>query len=74
MKHPLEHQNFQKRDLHVWKMEKVKGSKSYTYWMASWREGDKIRNVHLGSIKKLSNGEALEKAKKMKAEALGISQ
>ena len=32
-------------DLTVWQMEKVKesrkGSKTYTYWMASWREGDK---------------------------------
>jgi len=31
--------------LHVWQMEKVKatkkGSKTYTYWTASWREGDK---------------------------------
>jgi hypothetical protein len=54
-------------------MEKVKGSKNYIYWMASWREGDKIRNVHLGSTKKLSKKEALEKARKMKAEALGTS-
>jgi hypothetical protein len=23
-----------------------KCSKTYTYWMASWREGDKTRNVH----------------------------
>ena len=40
-------------DLNVWEMEKVKqsrkGSKTYTYWMASWREGGKTRNVHLGS-------------------------
>ena len=39
-------------DLTVWKMEKVKqsrkGSKTYSYWMASWREGNKTRNVHLG--------------------------
>lgn len=61
-------------DLHVWEMEKVKGSKTYTYWMASWREGEKIRNVHLGSIKKLSKKEALEMAKKMKADALGIGR
>jgi hypothetical protein len=30
-------------DLTVWQMEKVKqsrkGCKTYTYWMASWREG-----------------------------------
>jgi hypothetical protein len=48
-------------DLNMWEMEMVKeskkGSKTYTYWMASWREGDKTRNVHLGSARKM-NGEA----------------
>jgi hypothetical protein len=37
-------------DLNIWEMEKVKeskkGSKTYAYLMASWREGDKIRNLH----------------------------
>jgi len=36
-------------DLDVWEMKTVKqsrkGSKTYTYWMASWREGGKTRNV-----------------------------
>jgi hypothetical protein len=63
-------------DLHVWQMEKEKatkkGSRKYTYWMASWREGDKTRNVHLGSCGKMSQAEALQKAKAMKAEALAI--
>jgi predicted acyl esterase len=48
-------------DLTVWQMEKVKqsrkGCKTYTYWMASWREGGKTRNVHLGSARKM-DGEA----------------
>jgi hypothetical protein len=64
-------------DLHVWQMEKVKttkkGSKTYGYWMASWREGDKVRNVHLGSCAKVDREAAMQKARKMKAEALGIS-
>jgi hypothetical protein len=34
-------------DLTVWQMKKVKqsrkGCKTYTYWMASWREGNKTR-------------------------------
>ncbi len=34
-------------DLTVWQMEKVKqsrkGSKTYTHWMASWRDGGKTR-------------------------------
>jgi len=63
-------------DLTVWRMEKVKqslkGSKTYTYWMASWREGDKTRNVHLGSARKVDAEAARQKARAMKAEALGI--
>lgn len=59
-------------DLHPWIMEKTKGKKTYTYWMASWREGDKVRNVHLGSCKKLSQSDALQKARTMKAKALGL--
>jgi hypothetical protein len=64
-------------DLHIWQMEKVKttkkGIRSYGYWMASWREGDKVRNVHIGSCAKLDEETALQKARKMKAEALGLS-
>jgi len=41
--------------------------------MTFWREGGKVRNVHLGSCEKLSREDALQKARKMKAEALGIS-
>ena len=63
-------------DLHVWEMEKEKqtkkGTKTYTYWMASWREGDAVRNVHLGSSRKLDAEAAREKAQRMKAEALGL--
>ncbi len=62
-------------DLHVWQMEKTKstkkGSQTYGYWMASWREDGRSRNVHLGSSRKLSRDEALQKARRMKAEAIG---
>ena len=65
-------------DLHLWKMEKVKttkkGSQSYFYWMTSWREGGKVRHVHLGSCRKVDHVEALQKARKMKAKAIGISE
>jgi len=65
-------------DLTLWQMEKAKttkkGSKTYLYWMASWREGGKVRNVHLGSCKKVDHETALQKARKMKAEALGLSK
>jgi hypothetical protein len=63
-------------DLTVWKMKKVKqsrkGGKTYTYWMASWREGGKTRNVHLGSGRKMDAEEARQKARERKAEALGM--
>jgi hypothetical protein len=63
-------------DLTVWKMVKEKrtkkGSREYAYWMTSWREGGKVRNVHLGSCEKLSREDALQKARKMKAAALAI--
>jgi hypothetical protein len=62
-------------DLHVWMMEKIqtskKGSKKYACWMATWREGGKTRNVHLGSSRKMDAHAALQKARGMKAEALG---
>jgi regulator of replication initiation timing len=63
-------------DLNIWQMEKEKatkkGSKTYGYWIASWREGGKVRNVHLGSCRKMDAEAARQKARKMKAEALGI--
>jgi len=63
-------------DLHVWEMEKTKttkkGAKTYTYWMASWREDGKVRNVYLGSSRKIDAEAARQKAQKMKAEALGL--
>jgi hypothetical protein len=40
--------------------------------MASWREGGKIRNVHLGSCRKVDHETAFQKARKMKAAVLGI--
>ena len=39
--------------------------------IASWHEGDKVQNVHQGSSRKMDAEEALQKARKMKAEALG---
>lgn len=63
-------------DLTLWQMEKVKqsrkGSRTYTYWMASWREGGKTRNVHLGSCSKMDAEAARRKAREMKAEGLGM--
>jgi hypothetical protein len=49
-------------DLSIWTMEKVKSSK----------KGSRTRNVHLGSCARMDAKAALQKAKVMKAEALGI--
>jgi hypothetical protein len=49
-----------------------KGIKAYTYWTAFWREGGKVRNIHLESTRKLSREATMQKARKMKAEALGL--
>lgn len=61
----------------MWELEKTKttkkGKTTYGYWMASWREGDKVRNVHIGSCAKVDREAAMQKARKMKAEALGLS-
>ena len=65
-------------DLTLWQMEKTKstkkGSQSYFYWMASWREGGKVRHVHLGSCRKIDHETALQKARRLKAAAMGISR
>jgi hypothetical protein len=65
-------------DLHVWQMEKIKtskkGSRKYAYWMATWREYGRTRNVHLGSARKMDAQAASQKARAMKAEALGLRE
>ncbi len=72
----IEHLKLEARleDLTVWQMKKVKqsrkGSKTYSYWKASWREGGKTRNVHLGSSRKMDAEEALQMARERKAEGL----
>jgi hypothetical protein len=62
-------------DLHVWEQKRVKdtkkGAKTYTYWIASWRVGSRVKNVYLGSSQKMSREEAQEKARALKREALG---
>jgi hypothetical protein len=64
-------------DLQVWEQRKFKdtktGAKTYTYFMASWREEKRIRNVYLGSSLKMSLEEAQEKARALKRDALGLS-
>ena len=64
-------------DISVWEDSIVKqtkkGEKRYERWMAGWRKGDKVCKVYLGSCKKLSRAEALQMARAMKAESLGMA-
>lgn len=60
-------------DLSVFKVKKeMKKGREHEYWHAAWVVDGKTRNVYLGSCKKMGRKEALEKAKKMKVEELGI--
>ena len=58
-------------------MEKAKttkkGSKTYTSWMASWREGEAVRNVHLGSSRKIDAEAARQKAPKDESRSIGAT-
>ena len=49
-----------------------KGMRIYYRWVCSWQEGDKTVTKYLGSCKKMSEADALRKARKLKAEALGL--
>ncbi|MGD0955026.1 MAG: hypothetical protein ABR985_22015 [Methanotrichaceae archaeon] len=54
-------------DLTVREVDFWKGKRNYPRWIASWREGDKIRTVYLGSCRKTGREEAMAKARKLKA-------
>ncbi|RJE46836.1 hypothetical protein A7K50_12490 [Dehalobacter sp. MCB1] len=51
-----------------------KGEKTYYRWVAAWRVGGKYKKVYVGSCRKMDQAEALQKARKLKAEALAIKQ
>jgi hypothetical protein len=48
-------------------------SSPYSSRIAFYHEGDKVQKIHLGDSRKLSQTDAMQKARKMKAEALGRS-
>jgi len=64
-------------ELSVFVYQKKKGDKSYRYWKVEWRgPNGKMKQAHLGPAegkKGLSEDEALAKARKMKADDLGIN-
>jgi hypothetical protein len=49
-----------------------RGPVTYQYWYASWRQGAKVRNVYLGSPRKMDEAAAVAKARRLKAEYLGL--
>jgi hypothetical protein len=65
------------KELSVFTYTKKKGDKVYQYWKAEWRGSDgKMKQAHLGPAESkngLSKDEALQKARKMKADDLGIN-
>jgi len=62
-------------DLSVFRvMKETKKGKEHEYWHAAWMVEGKTRNVYLGSCKKMSQREALTRARMMKAEELGIEK
>jgi hypothetical protein len=63
-------------EISVFTYTKKKGDKSYRYWKAEWRAPNgRMKQVHLGPAegkRPLSEDEALQKARKMKAEDLRV--
>jgi hypothetical protein len=61
-------------DLNVYTLERARGKNKnvHSYWYASWREEDKVKNIYLGTCKKLDQDTAWRKARDLKAQALGI--
>ena len=59
----------------IWKRALIKRNKAgeektYYRWYCSWHNGKKTVRVFLGSCSKMSEVQAIEKAKKLRAEAL----
>jgi hypothetical protein len=60
-------------DLSIFKVKKqVRKNKFNFYWFAAWMMGNNTRNVYLGNCTKMDAETALQKARKLKAEALGL--
>lgn len=50
----------------------AKGEKKYRYYFASWKVGGKVKNVYIGSPRKMTLEEATAKARALKARDLGL--
>jgi hypothetical protein len=56
----------------VVKKTTAKGEKRYQYYFASWKAGGKVKNVYIGSPRKMSQEEATAKARELKRRDLGL--
>lgn len=56
------------------KVTKKGKRKKYWRWVAAWRVEGKYQKVYVGSCKRMNQAEALRKARRMKAEALGYGK
>jgi len=52
----------------------AKGEKKYRYYFASWKVGGKVKNVYIGSPRKMTLEEATAKARDLKARDLGLQR
>jgi hypothetical protein len=52
--------------------KQVRRKKFLFYWFAAWTMNNKTHNAYLGSCIKMDAETALQKARKLKAEALGL--
>jgi hypothetical protein len=62
-------------DPRIWKRSRIERNrngdeKTYYRWYCSWHDGNKTVTKYLGACSKMSEAEALEKAKRLKAKAL----
>jgi len=71
---PVEAARLEALTVHLGKVEKItaKGPKTYEYYFASWKMGGRVVNKYIGSPRKMTREEATRKARKLKAEALGL--
>lgn len=56
------------------KVTKKGERKEYWRWVAAWRVEGKYQKVYVGSCKRMDQAEAMRKARRMKAEALGMAE
>ncbi len=54
------------------KRNKKGEEETYWRWLASWGSGKETKMVYLGSVNKMSQAEALQRARRLKSEALGV--